>query len=69
MPSPATTLTARQQQVAQLVGQGRSYAEIGYELGMAPETARVHVKAIANKLPDIGLPAKTRVMRWVLDAA
>jgi two-component system nitrate/nitrite response regulator NarL len=44
------TLTAREQEVAALMVQGRSHKDIGYMLGMSPRTSEVHVKNICKKL-------------------
>lgn len=61
-----TSLTPRQRDVAQLVAQGLNYRQIGEALDMAPDTARVHVHAIAQRIPDSTLPAYKRVMVWML---
>lgn len=62
-------LTPTQRKVAELVGAGASYEDIGDSLAMKPTTARVHVNAIAAKLPDDGVTAYRRVMIWVIGQA
>ena len=46
----ADPLTARELEVLQLIGQGRSNAEIADTLVIAPRTAKVHVQNILAKL-------------------
>lgn len=60
------TLTSRERQVAELVGDGYSYKEIGARLGISRVTARVHVNAIDRKIRAEGSTPLRRVMRWVL---
>ncbi|HZG79070.1 MAG TPA: response regulator transcription factor [Paenibacillus sp.] len=43
-------LTAREKEVLALIAQGRSNAEIGGLLGLAPKTVRNHVSNVLNKL-------------------
>lgn len=50
------TLTPRQMQIAQLVGQGLSYKAVARETGIAIQTVKNHVQAAANALPGIGSP-------------
>lgn len=59
-------LTPTQQRVAELVGAGACYKDIGASLQMKDSTARVHVNAIAAKLPDDELTPYRRVMIWVI---
>ncbi len=59
-------LTPTQRKVAELVGAGACYKDIGAALGMQDSTARVHVNAIASKLPDDDLTPYRRVMIWVI---
>lgn len=62
-------LTARQQEVATLVGIGLKYSTIAKRLGMKPETVRAHVNDITEEaeLTDTTIPAYRRVMVWVLE--
>lgn len=59
-------LTPTQQRVAELVGSGACYKDIGATLGMKNSTARVHVNAIAAKLPEDDLTPYRRVMIWAI---
>ncbi len=59
-------LTPTQRRVADLVGAGACYKDIGAALGMKDSTARVHVNAIATKLPDDELTPYRRVMIWAI---
>ncbi len=59
-------LTPTQRKVADLVGAGACYKDIGYALGIKDSTARTHTNAIASKLPDDGLTPYRRVMIWVI---
>lgn len=43
-------LTDREREVLQLVARGRTYKELGLELGIAPKTAENHVRNILGKL-------------------
>ena len=43
-------LTERERQVLQLVARGRTYRELGGELGISPKTAENHVRNILGKL-------------------
>jgi len=43
-------LTEREREVLQLVARGRTYKELGVELGIAPKTAENHVRNILGKL-------------------
>jgi LuxR family maltose regulon positive regulatory protein len=49
-PSPAGTLTAREQSVLRSIGAGLSNKGIARELGIAPETVKSHAKRIFVKL-------------------
>jgi Response regulator containing a CheY-like receiver domain and an HTH DNA-binding domain len=42
-------LTDRQLEVAHLIDQGMTYAEIGVELGISARTAKAHALAIRSK--------------------
>lgn len=43
-------LTAREEQVLQLVGRGETNFEIARELGLSPNTVRVHLRSLTLKL-------------------
>lgn len=62
----ALLLTPRQTQVAVLVARGLGYKEIGKELGMSHHTAKAHVVAIVNRIPNDGRPPLRRLMLWML---
>ncbi len=59
-------LTPTQRKVAELVGVGACYKDIGAALGMQRATARAHVVAIAAKLPSDDVTAYRRVMIWAI---
>jgi DNA-binding NarL/FixJ family response regulator len=63
------SLTEREREVAELVAQGFGYAEIGARLKppTAARTVEAHVRAIAQKIPDNGLPSLRRIMLWMLE--
>jgi DNA-binding NarL/FixJ family response regulator len=46
----ANPLTEREREVLQYVARGRTYREIGTELGISPKTAENHVRNILGKL-------------------
>ncbi len=46
----ANPLTEREREVLQLVARGRTYKELGLQLGIAPKTAENHVRNILGKL-------------------
>ena len=48
--SPIEGLTAREREVAHSLAMGKTYKEIARSLGMAPATARHHLRAIYSKL-------------------
>lgn len=45
-------LSPREADVARCIGRGWGYARAGRALGIAPETVRVHVHRIADKLEN-----------------
>jgi LuxR family maltose regulon positive regulatory protein len=47
---PASVLTAREQDVLQVIAQRRSNKEVARTLGIAPETVKTHVKNVFEKL-------------------
>lgn len=49
-PNALQQLTARETDVAQLFGEGKTYKEIARVLGLAPNTVRHHIRAIYGKL-------------------
>lgn len=57
------TLTAREQEVAALLIQGRSHKDIGYVLGMSPRTSEVHVANICKKL---GVKSRIEAIVWLV---
>jgi two-component system, NarL family, response regulator NreC len=48
--SPADSLTLRERQVLQLIGEGRSSKEIGVQLGISTKTAESHRTRLMQKL-------------------
>ena len=50
MSASQTTLTNREREVLRLVALGKSGAAIGGQLGISPETVRVHVRNATRKL-------------------
>ncbi|MEI9942471.1 MAG: response regulator transcription factor [Pseudomonadota bacterium] len=50
MPLGATCLTARQQQILELLAMGHSYDDIGLALALSVNTVRSHVKALYERL-------------------
>ena len=46
----ANPITEREREVLQLVARGKTYGEIGQELGISPKTAENHVRNILGKL-------------------
>jgi DNA-binding CsgD family transcriptional regulator len=54
--TPETPLTPREIDVARLVAEGLSYAEIGMTLGISPRTVETHVHRAASKLPGASQP-------------
>lgn len=59
---PHRVLTAREQQVADLVARGRTNRQIGRTLGIAEKTAEVHVHNIIRKLDA---SSRAEVAAWV----
>jgi DNA-binding CsgD family transcriptional regulator len=65
-PGPqASELSTRQLEVAKLVAQGRTNAQIAEELGISPRTVASHVDHIYARL---GLSSRAALTRWVLEA-
>jgi DNA-binding CsgD family transcriptional regulator len=58
---PWHPLTGREFQVARLIGEGRTNAEIAAALGIAPKTASSHVEHILAKL---GASRRTEIAAW-----
>ncbi|WP_375741364.1 LuxR C-terminal-related transcriptional regulator [Pseudomonas boanensis] len=48
--SPLQQLSARENDVAQRFGEGKTYKEIARDLGLAPNTVRHHIRTIYSKL-------------------
>ncbi|MEP6977517.1 MAG: LuxR C-terminal-related transcriptional regulator [Thermoleophilia bacterium] len=49
-PGQVVVLTPRQREVLRLLGEGRTTGKIAFELGIAEETARNHIKAVLRAL-------------------
>lgn len=58
-------LTPRQREVAALVAEGLTEAEIGERLTISERTARQHIAAIAVRLPSDRHKPKRRVYHWM----
>jgi DNA-binding CsgD family transcriptional regulator len=58
---PWHPLTAREFEVARLISEGRTNAEIAEELGIAPKTASSHVEHILAKL---GASRRAEIATW-----
>jgi DNA-binding CsgD family transcriptional regulator len=59
---PWRPLTAREFEVARLIGEGHTNAEIADSLGIAPKTASSHVEHILAKL---GASRRAEIATWV----
>ena len=59
-----SVLTAREQQIAQLIARGLSNRAIAEELVISPATAARHV---ANILAKLGLNSRAQVAAWTAD--
>jgi DNA-binding CsgD family transcriptional regulator len=53
-----SSITARQRQVIQLIAEGLSNEELGYELGISPRTAKAHCDILRQKL---GVPRRRQI--------
>jgi len=63
---PWRPLTTREFEVARLIADGRTNAEIAGELAIAPKTASAHVEHILAKL---GVARRTEIATWVASVA
>ena len=61
---PPSTLTPRENEIAALVGTGRSNKAIASELSISPTTAARHV---ANILAKLGFSSRSQIAAWVND--
>jgi predicted ATPase/DNA-binding NarL/FixJ family response regulator len=61
---PPSTLTPRENEIAALVGTGRSNKAIAAELSISPTTAARHV---ANILAKLGFSSRSQIAAWVND--
>lgn len=62
-PSPAPTLSKRQQEVLKLMTRGLSNMEIARELSISPNTVKIHVSEILTRLR---LASRTQAVHWAL---
>lgn len=63
---PIRPFTRRQREIAAQIHLGRSYAEIGAELGISQHTVRAHVRLMGDLFPQlIDLPPRWRVYTWL----
>jgi DNA-binding NarL/FixJ family response regulator len=63
-PSAPSVLTAREQQIAQLIARGLSNRAIAEELVISPATAARHV---ANIMAKLGLNSRAQVAAWTAE--
>lgn len=63
--SPVNRLTDKQKEVLKLLGRGMQSKEIGRALGISPETARDHRKAV---LRNLGVDNSIKAARMAWDA-
>jgi DNA-binding CsgD family transcriptional regulator len=63
---PATTLTPRERQVAELIAQGSSNRQIADVLVVSERTVTTHVSNILGKL---GFTSRTQIVTWLLEGA
>ncbi len=61
MTHETTVLTPRQRGVAALIAAGRTNAEIGWELGISPQTVKNHVTMILLRLR---MANRTQLAAW-----
>lgn len=62
------SLTPREGQVLEAVGNGATYREAGVRLGIAPATVKAHLQNILRRMPDAIPPGAARhriVVLWV----
>jgi non-specific serine/threonine protein kinase len=62
----ASALTARQQEVAELVAEGLTNRQIGRRLGISEKTAELHVSHVMARL---GVPSRAGVAAWAAGRA
>lgn len=58
-------LTPRQEEIARLVGEGRSYKAIAARCGISRRTVERHVHRMAKLVGDAALTPYRRVQLWV----
>jgi DNA-binding NarL/FixJ family response regulator len=61
-------LTTRQQEVYDLLAEGKTYTQIGAELGLTYRTVEFYAGRIAEKLPGTGAPLRKIVAHAVQNA-
>jgi DNA-binding CsgD family transcriptional regulator/pimeloyl-ACP methyl ester carboxylesterase len=64
-PAPTAVLTPREREVAELVAQGLTNADIGERLGIGPRTVESHLERIRSRL---GLLSRADVAAWAARA-
>jgi DNA-binding CsgD family transcriptional regulator/tetratricopeptide (TPR) repeat protein len=63
-PEPAMGLTGREREVAVLIAQGKTNADIAAELFLSKRTVETHASHILSKL---GFSSRAQIVRWALD--
>ncbi len=61
----ASALTARQQQVLQLIAEGMTSVQVGEQLGLSPRTVDRHIENIMKKL---GVRSRLELVRFAVEA-
>jgi DNA-binding NarL/FixJ family response regulator len=64
--TPRSTLTAREQEIAELIARGLSNRSIADELVISQATVARHV---ANILAKLGFTSRTQVAAWIIGRA
>lgn len=63
-PAPASVLTPREEEIADLVAHGLTNRRIAQDLTLSPRTVEGHVEKIMGKL---GFTSRTQIAAWVAE--